>query len=200
MIAYVAGKLAAKKPTEAIVDVQGIGYRVLIPASTYEGLPATGKPVKLITYHHVREQDITLFGFATDAEREVFETMLGVSGVGPKLGLAALSALSPQELRDHVVHADTSVLTKIPGVGKKTAQRLIVELNDRMADLDLGGDGAPISGGSASRAEARKDALAALESLGLARASAEKAIRKVLRDHPEIQSADKLVKLALREK
>lgn len=199
MIAYVSGKLAEKTTESVIIDVQGLGYRVLIPTSTYQALPATGEQVKLRTYQHVREDKLTLFGFASDAERAVFEVMLGVSGVGPKLALSALSAMTPAELRDHVVEGDTSRLKEISGVGRKTADRLIVELRDRLDDLDIFDGSAPVSGGSEARAAARSDALAALESLGLSRADAERAIRKVLRDNAGIQSADKLVRLALRE-
>lgn len=199
MIAYVSGTLAEKAPESVIIDVQGLGYRVLIPTSTYEALPAKGKEVKLYTYQHVREDALTLYGFASEAERAVFEVMLGVSGVGPKLALAALSAMTPAQLRDHVLEGDTSRLTDISGVGRKTADRLIVELRDRIADLDIFEGAAPISGGSEARAAARADALAALESLGLSRADAERAIRKVLRDNAGIQSADALVRMALRE-
>lgn len=201
MIAYVSGTLAEKTTESIIVDVQGLGYRVLIPTSTYQALPAKGKEVKLYTYHHVREDALTLYGFASEAERAVFDVMLGVSGIGPKLALSALSAMTPRELRDHVLEGDTSRLTDISGVGRKTADRLIVELRDRLADLDVfeGAGTAPISGGSEARSAARADALAALESLGLSRADAERAIRKVLRDNAGIQSADKLVRLALRD-
>lgn len=199
MIAYVSGTLADKAPDAVIVDVQGLGYRVLIPTSTYEALPAKGKEVKLYTYQHVREDALTLYGFASEAERAVFEVMLGVSGVGPKLALAALSAMTPAQLRDHVLEGDTSRLTDISGVGRKTAERLIVELRDRLAGLDVFEGTAPISGGSEARAAARADALAALESLGLSRADAERAIRKVLRDNAGIQSADALVRMVLRE-
>lgn len=198
MIAYVSGKLIEKKPTEALIDVQGLGYHLLIPTSTYETLPGTGEPAMLHTHHYVREDAVLLFGFASKAERTVFEIMLGVSGVGPKLALAALSAMSPAELRDRVLEGDAGFLTNIPGVGRKTAERLIVELRDRLAKLDLGG-GAPLSGGSETRAEARADALAALEQLGFSRAAAEKNIRTALRNHPGAQSADELVRLALRE-
>ena len=119
MIDYVSGKLAAKKPTEAVIDVGGIGYKVLIPTSTFEKLPAIGKEVAVLTHHYVREDAMTLFGFATPEERTVFNLMLAVSGVGPKLALAALSALRPSEIRDRVLEGDSAMLTRIPGVGKK---------------------------------------------------------------------------------
>jgi Holliday junction DNA helicase RuvA len=125
--------------------------------------------------------------------------MLGVSRVGPKLALSALSAMTPTELRDHVVEGDASRLTEISGVGRKTADRLIVELRDRFEDLDVFEGSAPLSGGSEARASARADALEALRELGFSRADAERAIRKVLRDNPAVQSADDLVRRALRE-
>lgn len=200
MIAYVSGTLAEKKPTVVVIDVQGLGYQLMIPTSTYEVLPAAGQPAKLYAYQYVREDTLQLYGFATRAERETFEVMLGVSGIGPKLALAALSAMSPAELRGYVLDGDSGFLTHIPGVGRKTAERLIIELRDRMARMDFAeAEAAPLSGGSETRAAARADALAALETLGFSRAAAEKNLRKVLRQHPGVQSADELIRLALRE-
>ena len=198
MYAYVSGTLADKKPTEAIVEAGGIGYLLLIPASSYEKLPAVGQPAKLVTTFVVREDAMTLYGFATEAERTAFETLISVSGVGPKLALAALSAMSPSELRDTVVAGDAAMLTRVPGIGKRTAERLVVELRDKFAGLDgleptstLGGDGAA--------AAARADARSGLEALGLSRAEAERRLRKVLRTHAGSQSAEDLIRLALRE-
>ena len=199
MIAYVSGTLAEKNPDYVVVDVNGIGYRVEVPTSTFERLPEKGKDAKLHTYHYLREDKEALYGFATEAEKTVFETMTGVSRVGPKLALSALSAMTPTELRDHVMEGDTSRLTEISGVGKKTADRLIVELQDRFAELDVFRGSAPISGGSQQRAEARQDALKALTNLGLSRADAERAIRQVLRDDAAVQSADELVRKALKK-
>ena len=198
MITYVSGTLAAKSPTEAVIDVQGIGYALAIPTSSFEKLPAKGKNVKLLTHHYVREDAETLFGFATDAERTLFRTLVGVSGVGPKLALAALSAMPPDALRDHILEGDASVLTRIPGVGKKTAERLVVELKDRLADLDGFEGGAAVGGGGEETASMRADARAALESLGFSRAEAEKRIRKSLRDADGALTAEELIRLALR--
>lgn len=195
MITYVSGTLAHKSPTDAVIDVQGLGYELLIPTSSFERLPAVGKPAKLLAHHHVREDAAVLFGFATEAERTLFRTMIGVSGVGPKLALAALSAMPPDALRDHILEGDASVLTRIPGVGKKTAERLVVELRDRLADLD-GFEGGPAAAGG--DAPMRADARAALEALGFSRAEAEKRIRKALRDHDGAASAEELIRLALR--
>lgn len=198
MIVYVNGTLVSKTTDAAIVDVNGLGYRVLIPLSTYERLPATGDDVTLQTYHYLREDAEMLYGFATKAEQAVFETMIGVSRVGPKLALSALSSMSPTELRDHVMEGDTSRLTDISGVGRKTADRLVIELRDRLADLDVLEGSAPLSGGSDARAVARQDALDALVALDLSRADAERALRNVLRSDPGIQSADELVRRALK--
>jgi Holliday junction DNA helicase RuvA len=198
MIDYVSGTLVDKDPDSALVDVNGLGYRVHVPTSTYERLPDTDEEVTLHTYHYLREDDESLYGFATKAERTVFETMTGVSRVGPKLALSALSSMSPSELRDHVMEGDKSRLTQISGVGKKTANRLIVELRDPLADLGVLEDTSPLSGGSDARAEARADALEALTELGLSKADAERAIRQVLRDDAGIQSADELVRRALK--
>ncbi len=199
MYAYISGKLAEKRPTEAVLDVHGVGYRLHIPTSTFEALPPTGQNARLFTHHHVREDAIQLFGFMSNAERTVFQIMLGVSGIGPKLALAALSAMSPAELRDHVVHGETDVLTNIPGVGRKTAERLIVELRDRFADLvPLEDEAAPAAVDAEERRAARSDAVAALESLGFNRASAEKSIRKVLKERPGLLAAEELIRLVLR--
>jgi Holliday junction DNA helicase RuvA len=198
MIAYVSGTLVEKKPTEALVDVNGMGYEVLIPTSTYEALPEAGKPVRLLTHYHVREDAHTLFGFATAAERTLFEALLTVSGVGPRLALASLSAMRPAELRDYIIEGQVGMITKIPGVGRKTAERMVVDLKDRLVKLDLPGGGA-LADASDARATARADALAALEALGLSRATAERNLRLVLRNNPGIQSTQELIRLALRE-
>lgn len=201
MIAFVRGLLEDKKPTEAIIDVNGVGYRLFIPTSTYERLPEKGREARLFTHHYVREDAEHLFGFSTAAERTAFEIMLGVTGVGPKLALAALSAMSPDDLRDRVISGDAGLLTGIPGVGRKTAERLIVELRDRFSAIDglsaLAPAGTPAS---ASTVAARSDALAALEQLGFSRAAGEKALRAVLRNHPGTTTPDELVRRALRER
>ena len=195
MIAYVSGTLIEKHPTEAVIDVGGLGYRLLIPASSFDRLPKAGETASLHTTLIVREDSQTLYGFATPAERQMFETMIGVSGVGPKLALAVLSGMSPPELRDVVLAGDTGMLTRIPGVGRKTADRLIVELRDKLSRMDGFGD---TTGGDGEPARARSDARAGLEALGLSRAEAEKRLRSVLRDHQGMTSAEDLIRLALR--
>ena len=200
MIAYVSGALAEKKPTQVVIDVQGVGYSLQIPTSTFERLPAEGEAVKLFTHQHVREDALLLFGFFSRSERTVFETIITVSGIGPKLALAALSTMPAAELCKRVVESDVGYLTRIPGVGKKVAERMVVELRDRMASIE----GLHVQGGADegidSRGQARADALAALEALGISRAAAERSIRKVLRNQPELGSAQELIRLALRER
>ena len=200
MIAFVSGKIASKTTEAVVVETGGLGYRLLVPTSTYQKLPDEGEAVHLHTYLNVREDAMELFGFAAETERDVFETLRKVSGIGPKLALAALSALSPAELRAAVLDGDTGRLTEISGVGKKTAQRMIVELKDRLADVETEG-AAPLSGGaSETKREARADALSALQSMGMSKADAERALRKALRADAGAQSAGELVRRALKER
>jgi len=198
MIDYVSGKLASKKPTETVVDVGGIGYKLLIPTSTFEKLPSKGSPVMLLCHHYVREDAITLFGFSSEDERTVFNMMLAVSGVGPKLALAALSAMRPSEIRDRILEGDSAMLTRIPGVGKKTAERIIIELRDRFEKTSWGESSSAGVSASSPAGSFRMDAMAALEALGLSRSAAEKSVIAVLRSNPEINSAETLIRMALR--
>ncbi len=197
MITFVSGILVEKKPTHVVVEVGGLGYFVSIPTSTFEALPDAGAKVKLLTYFAVREDAQLLYGFASQAERELFEALISVSGVGPKLALAALSALPPAELQRRILEGDAAMLVSIPGVGRKTAERLVVDLRDRVARMEL--DGGSALAGDDGRTQARQDALAALEALGLSRAAAERNLRKVLRTNPGIQTAEELIRLSLRE-
>jgi len=197
VIVHVAGTLVEKKPTEVVVEAGGLGFRVSIPASSFERLPDVGKPVRLLTTYVIRDDARLLFGFATDGERDVFEAMIAAAGVGPRTALAALSAMSPAEIRDTVIAGDAAMLTRIPGVGKKLADRLIVELRDRLAKLAGLDAGASLGDGPA--ALARADARAGLEALGLGRAEAERRLRLVLRGQPGVQTAEDLIRLALRE-
>ncbi len=195
MIQRLSGVLLEKRPTEIVVDVQQVGYGLLVPTSTFEVLPKLGDQVSLFTYLHVREDILKLYGFASRNERTVFRIMLAVSGVGPKLALAALSAMRPGEIKRHVTAGDAGFLTRIPGVGKKTAERLVIELRDRLAKVDLGGDDGTADLGGQSVA----DALAALEALGYSRAGADKALRNVMKSHPDASTAEELIRMALRE-
>lgn len=131
MIAYLKGILAEKAPTRIVVEAHGVGYEVLVPLSTSEKMPEAGKDVKLLTYHHVREDADSLFGFATPAEREVFEILLTVKGIGPKVALGILSGTSVERFKQAVAAGDSDTLATIPGIGKKTSQRIVMELAEK---------------------------------------------------------------------
>lgn len=132
MIARLAGILLEKSPERIIVDVQGVGYEVRVPLSTYGVLPAPGETVQVLVHTHVREDSLSLYGFSTPRERHLFEKMISVSGVGPKLALALLSGLSPEELATAILSGNTQPLGRVPGVGRKTAERLVVDLRDKL--------------------------------------------------------------------
>ena len=135
MIAQLRGCLLRKEPQEAVVDVGGVGYRVTIPLSTFYRLGEAGSEVTLLTHTHVREDALALFGFLTAVEQALFERLIAVSGVGPKLAVSVLSGIEAPELVAALRSSDVARLTRIPGVGKKTAERLVVELKDKMQDL-----------------------------------------------------------------
>ena len=176
MIGSVAGTLVETYPDGALVDVNGVGYRVLAPASVLARLPGAGEKVRLHTHLHVREDALTLFGFTTAEERDVFEVLIGVNGIGPKGGLAVLSVYTPDALRRAILGEDLDALTLIPGVGKKTASRMILELKEKL------GAGEPelasIAGSPAVR-DALGEVRAALLQLGYTTTEAREAIERV---------------------
>jgi Holliday junction DNA helicase RuvA len=181
MIGSLGGRLAGKDIDEVLVEVQGVGYRVAIPLSTYEALPAEGEQVRLLTHLHVREEELALYGFATDRERQLFEILIGVSGIGPRLALHVLSRLTPERFVGAISRGDLTTLTGISGVGKKTAERMVLELKDKvadMADVEAVDRGAVLTAGG-------EDAVKALIALGIRRAQAEQAVQRSLADHPD---------------
>ena len=135
MIASLTGILKSKSPTEILVEVHGIGYTVSIPLSTYEKLGDIGSSVSLLTHFHVREDVMQLFGFFTEEERRLFKLLISVSGIGPKIAQSILSGMNVEELKSHLVSGNVNALTAIPGVGRKTAERLIVELRDKVGKI-----------------------------------------------------------------
>ena len=178
MIAHLRGTLIEKHPNQAVVEAAGVGYDVTIPVSTYTGLPEVGSEVRLRVHTHVREDAIALFGFSTADEKFVFEKLIGVSGIGPKLGVTVLSGLPVGELVSAIRAGQLERLVKSPGVGKKTAERMVVELRDKL-DAVVG------SSSPAQAAPARpvlspveQDVLSALQNLGCQRAAAEAAVLK----------------------
>ena len=176
MIARLAGTLAEKTPGRVIVDVQGVGYDVHVPLSTFYVVGEPGEPVALRVHTHVREEVIALYGFATGLEQDLFERLIAISGIGPKLALSVLSGMEPPDLVRAIRAQDVARLTSIPGVGKKTAERIGLELKDRLPkSLQAAADAAKPA---APEDQLRADLLSALLNLGYQRAAAEKAIEK----------------------
>lgn len=176
MIAHLRGSLIDKHPNRIIVDVGGVGYDVSVPLSTFYVLGEAGATVALRIHTHVREDALSLFGFATRLEQELFERLIGVSGIGPKVGLAVLSGIEPPDLIRAIERGDLARLTAIPGVGKKTAERIVLELKDRLprsAEATLPGEPAPADA-------LRDDLLSALINLGYHRPLAEKAVESTM--------------------
>jgi Holliday junction DNA helicase RuvA len=180
MIGRLAGTVLEKHPNRIIVDVNGVGYELLVPLSTFYGLGEAGAPVTLRVHTHVREDIIALYGFASELEQDLFERLISISGIGPKLALAVLSGIDPSDLVRAIRSQDVARLTRIPGVGKKTAERIGLELKDRLpqaptASTDLGAEGD----------DAKADLLSALTNLGYNRAVAEKAVEAALKKAPD---------------
>jgi holliday junction DNA helicase RuvA len=195
MLAYLVGKLVEKSPADAVLEVNGMGYLLSITATTHEQLPALGEQYKILSYLHVREDALQLFGFATEEERQFFKLLLTISGVGPKLAQTILSGMDATRLREAVISNNTKALTAISGVGKKTADRIVLELRDKVVKMDLKTES--VFEGHSAQQQARSDAYSALLSLGFSRPAAEKAMRTVISELPN-GSADELIRMALR--
>jgi Holliday junction DNA helicase RuvA len=178
MIGHLRGTLLEKHPNQVIVEAYGVGYDVQIPISTYSVLPEAGDSAALRIHTHVREDALVLYGFATSEEKAVFERLISVSGIGPKLAITVLSGLATAELIAAIRNSDVQSLVRIPGVGKKTAERMVLELKDKLAAIDAAGKSiAPTEGGAAFSA-LEQDVLSALQNLGCTRPAAEDALRK----------------------
>jgi len=190
MIAQVRGRLLRKEPQEAIVDVGGVGYRVTIPLSTFYRIGEPGSEVTLLTHTHVREDALALFGFLTLVEQALFERLIAVSGVGPKLAVGVLSGIEAPDLVTALRASDIARLTRIPGVGKKTAERLVLELKDKLQDLPSSAAATTAPGGAAD------DIVSALVHLGYSRPEAERAAERAMREHSEGRFED-LLRFAL---
>ena len=174
MIAVLRGVLLEKHPNQAVVDVGGVGYELHIPITTYTHLPEAGTEVRLRVYTHVREDTLALFGFLSADEKTLFEKLIGVSGIGPSLAIKVLSGLEAGELIAAIRKGEVERLVRIPGVGKKTAERMVLELRDKLAAPAGESAAAPVP----SLSEVEQDVLSALLNLGCARPAAEQAVRK----------------------
>lgn len=171
MIGSLQGTLAGKDPPRLLIECTGVGYEVEVPMSTYVALPAAGSAVRLLIHHVVREDAALLYGFATAEERELFRALLKVNGVGPKVALGILSGVSASQFRLAISGEDAAALTRIPGVGRKTAERLLVEMRDHFRD-------APVAGDVARALPPREEALHALLALGYKAQEAQKMLEK----------------------
>ena len=176
MIAHLRGRLLSKSPGAVVLECGGVGYEAAISVATYTVLPETGAEAALHIFTNVREDQIALFGFAERHEKLLFEKLLSISGIGPKLAITVLSGIAAERLVAAIRAGDHASLTKIPGIGKKTAERVVLELKDKLDDLAAGAVPAAIAGGRPMGSAAAEDALSALMNLGYARAAAERAI------------------------
>jgi Holliday junction DNA helicase RuvA len=201
MIAHLSGTLLAKHATSVILDVGGVGYEVTIPVTTFYDLEEAGAQVSLRIYTHVREEALQLYGFKTARERELFTQLISVSGIGPKSAIAMLSGMSADEIITAIRTNNLARLTSIPGLGKKTAERLVIELRDKMTKLsspELEEQlAARASGAAPSGDDVREDALSALVNLGYQRAAAEKAVTHAMQEGGDI-SVELLLRRSLR--
>ncbi|TDJ51900.1 MAG: Holliday junction branch migration protein RuvA [Nitrospina sp.] len=182
MIAHLKGRLLHKSPVSLVVDVQGVGYEVFIPLTAYYQLPECGATIALFIHTHLREESLKLFGFLNAEEKQMFELLIRISKVGPKIALAILSGMTAQDLTQAVFNNDISTLNTIPGVGRKTAERLALELKDKLSEMNLQPQTTAAATGSAPGNGLRDDAVSALVNLGYKKAQAEQALRKVWRD------------------
>lgn len=188
MIAHLSGTLLQKSPNQVVIDTNGVGYAVHIPLSTFYQLGEEGGRVSLRVHTHVREDSIALFGFLSQKEKELFEKLISISGIGPKLGISIMSGASVDELVRNIRAGDLARLTRIPGVGKKTAERIVLELRDKMPGVDIpeAGAGAPVS-------RLAEDVISALVNLGYQQPVAERACSKVMEGLPQDEHSFEMV-------
>ncbi len=178
MIGHLRGTVIEKHPNEVVVEAAGVGYEVQIPISTYTALPEAGATVALRIYTHVREDALALFGFATSEEKMLFQRLISVSGIGPKLAITVLSGLPTADLVAAIRTEDLQRLVRIPGVGKKTAERIVLELRDKLAAVEAAAANAGAAEARPSLSALEQDVLSALANLGCSRPAAEEAVRK----------------------
>ncbi len=199
MITFLEGLLEGALPTQAVMNVGGVGYEVLIPLSSYDKLPATGQSVRILTHLHVREDAHILYGFMTLAERDLFRLLVNnVSGIGPKLALSVLSGMSVSNFKSAVVNSDIASLSKISGLGKKTAERIVLELKDKLGVVAAWEVASAAHAPSAEQSQAN-EAVLALIALGYKQVDAHKTVRELQGESHGVMTAEDLVKLALKK-
>lgn len=176
MIAFLKGHIEELQPSYVLLDVNGVGYRAEISLQTFDSLSAQGEDVKLLIYHHITENDQRLFGFYSKSEKALFEKLITVKGVGPKLGLTIVSGMEAEELISSIINNDVAGLSRIPGIGKKSAERIILELKDKLDTLDVGSGGAS----AAKNPGLRDEAVNALVALGFKPKEADQAVGNII--------------------
>lgn len=193
MIAFLKGHIEEKKSDSVLLDVQGVGYKVEVSSQTLDQLTSAGSDVKLLIHHHITDSDQRLFGFFTSDEKGLFEKLITVKGVGPKLGLTILSGLPASNLISAITQSDAAALSRVPGIGKKTAERIILELKEKLTDLAGGASASSLKGGKKGE---MNEAIQALEALGFKTREAEQAVMKVLNDSGD-QDTSALIRKSL---
>ena len=194
MIARLSGTLIHKQPPLMVIDVNGVGYEVEAPLTVFYNLPEVGQPVVVLTHLSVKEDSHTLYGFSGESERTLFRQLLKISGIGAKLALTILSGASGDDLARFVAERDAAALTRLPGIGKKTAERIIIELRDKLDDLPFAGGGMPSGAGAPIPDDAISEATTALNSLGYKPQEASRMVRAVA--DPDM-SVEEIIRLAL---
>lgn len=194
MLDFIQGELIKKEPDYVVLLVGGIGYRLMVSAITLAAMPTIKNSVTLYTHLHVREDELTLYGFATEEEKELFAILLSVSGIGPKLAMAVLSKMNVMEFKRAIILGDTAMLTTIPGVGKKTAERMILELKDKVGKLDTEADSKMQITTDSPATDLRSQAVTALLALGYSLAEAQKAVPL----NAQAETVEDLVRLGLK--
>ena len=196
MITFLQGRVVEKQPTRAVLEVSGVGYEVFIPLTSFDRLPAIGEACRILTHDHIREDIHLLFGFMTEAERQMFLLLMSTSGVGPKIALAALSGMSVRELKVAIVHGDVKRLSSVSGIGKKLAERIVLELKDKIGEAEAL---EAIAGAEAATPHdlRTRDAILALLALGYKQESARKMVTDVLRDVSDDATVEDVVRKAL---
>ncbi|MBR9919630.1 MAG: Holliday junction branch migration protein RuvA [Bacteroidetes bacterium] len=194
MIHYIQGKITYKSPTYLIVEAGGIGYKINISLNTYSSVQDK-EELRILTYYYIKEDVHSLYGFASEEERTLFGLLLSVSGVGPSTTQTMLSTMNPEEIRAAIVGENASAIQKVKGIGAKTAQRIIIDLKDKILK---GTDSIPDLAASGNNT-IREEALSALLALGFSRAHVLRALNQVMKKHPEIRQVEEMIKLALRQ-
>ena len=198
MIAFVEGVLDHAQPTQAVINVGGIGYELLIPISSFEKLPPPGQKCRLLTWLQVREDAHVLYGFSTEGERAMFLKLINVNGIGPKTAIGALSAIPPADLAAAIASGDIKRLSQLPGIGKKTAERMVVELRDKLDGIPTSLPSSAPAGLPSDAAGMARDALLALTALGYKQADAATAIRRAMDKAGQHATVEEIIRIALK--